>query len=259
MNKTTAIFISIVLFSCKNPKSYKENPLISDKYIPTYTQQEILNKLNKGYKIYEEKNTIDSFQKTFDEWNKNIKPNSKDFIYQNDTIKAVYSIYNAVYKPFNLSILGKLEVRNDFNFNSIYTVVQNKIYYSVVESDSFSNYYQFFSKEDSISNFRPLIGTRKTKILYLVPEYKLALEKFLNEEISEKKYKIIRNLIPIFHAPSLNYWNLETQPQIDKIYFNRSLSKSIVSFRVRYEGGEAQLIKTVNGWKIIQSKITRIQ
>lgn len=267
------IFFGLV--SCgqqRNVDTKISNVKVHDNYKPTFTVAQINDKLEFGFKQIQP----DCFGQIFVDWNKTIKPNSNEFIRQNDTINALFNVYKEFYKPLDLLKLGDWEWGNDLNSKCKYVVVQNKIFYSVLLTDNFDDFDWEKSKKDSIDNFRPPIDLDKDKVLYLTHEYAGAINKFLGTEStelgegnimnpsrpeseSEKRYEILRPYIPILHGHWGGYWHLETHPDISVIIFNKSMTKAKIDFRVGYQGGEAILEKSGNNWTIKESKATWIE
>lgn len=275
---TKYILLATVFFgiiSCgqqRNGDTKISNVKVDDSYKPTLTVNQLNDKLELGFKQVK----LDSFGQIFVEWNRIIKPNSDDFILQNDTINAVFNVYKEFYKPLDLLKLGDWEWGNDLNSKCKYVVVQNKIFYSVLRTDNFDDFDWEKSKKDSIANFRPPLNIDKNKVLYLTNEYADAINKFLGTEStklgegnimnpsrpegeSEKRYEVLRSYIPILHGHWGGYWHLETHPDISIIIFNKTLTKAKIDFRVGYQGGEAILEKSGNNWTIKESKATWIE
>jgi hypothetical protein len=268
--KLILILISVFgLSSCGQKKVLKK---ISDTYKPIYTDSILCNRLEYAYK----QNSQDSLRLFFADWNQNIEPSSKDFIEQNDTIKAVYDSYKAFYNPLDLLKLGDWEWGNDLNSMCKYIVVQNKIFYAVCSSNNFNDFDWETSRKDSICNFRPPLQIEQSKVLYLTTEYKKSIYHFLGTEStkvgtpnlmspsrskgeSEKRYKQIRSFIPILHGHWGGYWHLETHPYVFTILFNKDLKIAKFDYRVGYQGGEATLTKGTNGWTIQKSEATWIE
>ncbi|MDP2060327.1 MAG: hypothetical protein U1C58_02035 [Flavobacteriaceae bacterium] len=279
MKKTTkhivlaAVFFELV--SCgqqQNRDNKIGNPKVEDTYKPTFTVTQLYDKFEFSFKQMQP----DSFGQIFVDWNRTIKPNSDDFIHQNDTINALFDVYKAFYKPLDLLKLGDWEWGNDLNSKCRYVVVQNKIVYSILLTDNFDDFDWQKSKKDSIENFRPPINLDKNKVLYLTDEYAKSIYIFLGTESaklgegnimnparpdgdSEKRFEILRPYIPILHGHWGGYWYLETHPNIGIIIFNKTLTKAKIDFRVGYQGGEATLERNGNHWTIKESKATWIE
>lgn len=261
------------LFSCGQTQTNRKVPVKDiDAYNQNYTDSILNCKLEYAFK----QDSQDSLRQFFVDWNQMIKPNSKDFIEQNDTIKAVYDAYKVFYKPLDLLKLGNWEWGNELNSNCKYVAVQNKVFYAVVSSNSFDDFNWKTSHKDSISNFRPPLQIDINKVLYLTTEYDKSINNFLGTESSEmgtpnimspsrpegeseKRYEMIRPFIPILHGHWGGYWHIETHPYVYIILFNKDLTIAKFGFRVGYQGGEATLIKGQNGWSIKESKETWIE
>ena len=259
------------LFSCEKHQSSNYSK-VNDNYRPNATVAQITDKLNSSFS----QNKPDSLESFFADWNKSVSPNTNGFVHQNDTIAAVFSVYKAFYKPFNLLVLGKWEWGNNLNSRSKYAVLQNKIYFLTLPADGI-NYFGWKSlKRDSISNFRPLTDLPSDKVLYLTTEYSKSINIFLGDEStslgegnimnpsrptgnSKKRYNALVNYIPLLHGHWKNYWHLETHPEVSLVLFNKTLTEARVYFRVGYEGGVATLMKVDVNWVIKASESTWIE
>lgn len=240
---TKQILIAIIfgeLISCgqqQKSNAIITNVKVDDTYKPAYTVTQLNDKLELSFK----QEQPDSFYDFFSNWNRIVQPNFDNFINQNDTINAVFNVYRELYKPFDLLKLGEWDVGNKLNSKSKYVVVQNKIFYSVLPNDNFDDFVWKNSKRDSIANFRPPINLDENKVLYLTDEYAKAINIFLGTESTElgeyifsppsavgnrKRYDVIRKYIPILTGYWLDYWHLETHPDINLIIFNKSLTKA---------------------------------
>lgn len=238
-----------------------------------YTSEQLTNQLELAFRQIK----TDSFGQFFTNWNNVIKSNTVSFIHQNDTIAAVFNIYKVLYKPLDLLKLGEWEWGNDLNSECKYVVVQNKIFYSVLEANHFNDDYSWEkTKKDSIINFRPPIDLDSNKVLYLTAEYEKSINKFLGTESttvgegnimnpsrpkgeSEKRYNTLRQYIPILQGHWGGYWHIETHPEISVIVLDKALTKATAYFQVGYQGGEASLVRNGNIWIITKSKPTWIE
>jgi hypothetical protein len=54
-------------------------------------------------------------------------------------------------------------------------------------------------------------------------------------------------------------WHLNSFPEIEEITFSNNLDTAIVSFRIRFEGGISKLIRSSNGWEMIESRLLWIE
>lgn len=277
MMQQLKIFIIIAVFgaliSCReNHENKKNSTSVLDTCRPVYS----ISKLNDKFEFAFKNNSLDTLEQIFVDWNKTLKPNTREFMEQNDTIKAVFTVYKEFYMPLDLLKLGNWEWGNKLNSDCKYVLVQNKIFYSIVESGNFDDFSWQSSRIDSIENFRPPLNLDYKKVLYLTSEYNKSLNQFLGTEStkmgdpnimnpsrpageSEIRYEMIRPFIPILHGHWGGYWHLETHPYVSRILFNKNLTEANINFRVGYQGGEATLKKTLNGWIISESKSTWIE
>lgn len=260
------------LISCGRQGEKFQNIKVNDHYNATLTAIQIKDKLELAYKQMQS----DSFKQIFITWNESISPNAEEFIHQNDTINALFAAYKEFYKPLDLLKLGKWEWGNNLNSKCEYVAIQNKIFYSVMDTDNFSDFDWEKSRKDSIINFRPPLNLDKNKVLYLTDEYAKSINQFLGTEStepgegnimnpsipigeSEKRYKIIRSYIPILEGHWGKYWHLATHPDIAIILFDKTLKTAKIDFRVGYEGGTAILKKIDKDWEIVDSRATWIE
>ena len=196
----------------------------------------------------------------FADWNTSVSSNT-DSIGQNDIIKTIYDVYREFYSPLDLLRLGDWEWGNGLNSNCKYVAVQNTIYYAVVEKEVFTTWYNI-EKYDSINDFRPLLNLEKSKVLYLLPEYKQALNLFIGTQASEntqKRYEFIRPYIPILYAHEGGRWYLATHPEVNRMLLTPDKTAAKVFFRVGFQGGETTLEKNNTTWEITESRATWIE
>ncbi|MGB8192787.1 MAG: hypothetical protein WCF67_12745 [Chitinophagaceae bacterium] len=259
-------FISSYVFS-------QRSIVIEPENIPAYNPDVLLKKLES----FHSKKKTDSLIKFFADWNRAISPTAKASIIQNDTIKSLYDIHYAFYKPRDLLKLGNWEWGNKLNESSKYVVVSTSINYVVLDTDNIGDAEIDLKYINTIFNFRPIVADiDNTNVLYLTGEYQNALNRFLGNKYadlgtgnimdpampkgeSEKRYRFLRPYIPILHGHWGGYWHIETHPDISRIVFNKQLTKARIYFRVGYQGGEATMIKMNGEWKLEKSKETWIE
>ncbi|MBO6051647.1 MAG: hypothetical protein J6P65_06690 [Bacteroidales bacterium] len=126
---------------------------------------------------------------------------------------------------------------------------------------------------DSAIDFRPAVFFPDKKIVYLTEDYTKLLDNFLGDEhlgIGEKKVVqpahatlksfdkmgYINNAATIFYGHWGGYWQYETYPKANHIIFNPDMSRALVYFRFKYEGGDVLLEKQNNEWGIVEVKYT---
>lgn len=245
---------------------------VLDTYTPSNTASELTSKLKAIYQIVDGMERTDSFDRFFARWNKSIPPCEEPFINQDDTLNAVFQVFEVLYKPFDLLALGKWEWGNELNANAKYAAIQNKIDYMISTTDDLNG---ATGVTHSIGSFRPHTVLDPRRVLYLTKEFSEALYSFLGTEEtamgvgnimnpsrpageSQNRYRILRQYVPILHGHNSG-WNIATSPTVTSMTFNRSLTSAIVQFTVGYEGGEATLKKVGEEWAIVSSEATWIQ
>ncbi len=255
--------------SCGSSPKESKFKVVEDSYQPVHTAQQLTEDLEFAYK-HMEPVLIDNF---FSEWQKNVKPNSVEFINQNETIAAIYNVFDTFYKPNDLLKIGSWACVDDINLNCEYIVIQNQIVYSIVNSNNINEVDLNFSKKNLISNFRPQITSESKNVLYLTDEYEESINDFLGKESmdpaqgdtlqssqnqsNKRKIELLKQYIPILHDYWGRIWQLETYPYVNRIIFNKSITKARVEFYVGFQSGQALLEKKGNKWIIRESKISQ--
>jgi len=215
--------------------------------------EELCKELERAF----QSSSTSELEQFFAHWNTSVSSNTG----QNEIVKVLYEIYREFYSPFDLKRLGDWEGGNSLNSNCKFAAVQNKIYYAVVEKEVFNTWYNI-EKFDSISDFRPILNLEKSKILYLLPEYKEALNFFIGTVASENtqaRYEFVRPYIPILYAHEGGRWYLATHPEVSRILLTPDKTVAKLFFRVGFQGGEATLEKKNNIWIITESRATWIE
>lgn len=253
--------------SCGSSPKESKFEVVEDIYKPVHTADQISDDLEFAY-THMEPVLIDNF---FFEWQKNVKPNTIEFINQNETIAAIYSVFDTFYKPNDLLKIGSWACVDDINLNCEYIVIQNQIVYSVVNSNNINEVDLNFSKKNLISNFRPQITSESKNVLYLTDEYEESINGFVGKKSTEpeevvtmqdsvnksnkEKIELLKQYIPILNDYWGRTWQLETYPYVNRIIFNKSITKARVEFYVGFQNGQALLEKKGNKWVIKESKI----
>ena len=254
MKKVILYLVTASMICCNYSCSKEDTPEVNLELLFT--------KLENAFQL----SSTTDLEQFFTEWNKSVSPNTAEFIKRNDFIEAIYEVYQKIYEPLDLMKLGDWEWGNGLNSNCKYVVVQNKIYYGIVEDSLLeSPYINYPYTLDSINDFRPSLNLTKEQILYLLPEYEQALNMFLGANPSvpqgdiDKRYTFIRPYIPILHGHWGNYWHIATHPAIAIVLLGTNKVTAKVLFRVGYQGGEAILKKEANEWTIVESRATWIE
>ena len=185
--------------------------------------------------------------------------------------KEVCEIYKDFYNPFNLQRIGVGNWDNKLYSKIDYVVVQNSISIYVYKTDSLN--FSFFDDidslvliKDSIVNFRPKLQFKQAKILYLLPQYEIIINKFLGnknyplktseiinssniEEERAKRLNFLNKKLNIIHERFKNDWHIKTHPEVFSIDFNNDRTIAKVNYRLVYQGGKVIYIKQNGKWK----------
>jgi hypothetical protein len=266
--KAKLVLLSLIFLfiACKS-----NHEPISDDYSPIFTDNQILDKLERYYKT----NSSDSLLILIQDWNNLINPNSKEYSEQNDTIKNIYQLFNDMYKPFSF---GEFYPNSEYYLENEFFIIQNNIEYAVVSDKilrslvaiveaNFSDTLYHKYKTNVLRNFRPNLKFNKSSYLYLTEEYESAINRFLGTGHTEvgddnimntaypkgetlKRYNFLSKYLYIVHGHWGGYWHIETFPIIYKIIFNDRFNNALVDFRFEIGGTAIQykLIKKQGKW-----------
>lgn len=199
----------------------------------------------------------------------------------NELQKDIYQIFIDFYNPFKLERIGTGEWGKKLYYGIEYIVVQNSIYTQTYKTDSL-NFGIFDVKDsliestDSIMNFRPEIKLKQAKTLYLLPEYNVAINRFLGNEhnplgtggimnpatpkdSSAERLDFLNKKLKIIYGHWGGYWHIETHPQVFSIVFNKDRTLAKVNYRLVYQGGEAIYKKVSGRWNFLNAHLTWIE
>jgi hypothetical protein len=254
------IAFSIAMLSAceKDPKKEKEIKVVSE----TKSAAEILTALENAY----DNHSDTALQNILQDWS--IENHAREVSsITNGTEKAIYEIYLEFYNPFNIERYGEHEWGNTMYEGYGYVIIQNSVFYLIADGEP------DFEDRDTISDFMPPVTLDGKTIVYLSPNYREALDYFLNpdydpaeevmfESVSEEgwdHYEFLVSALPILPGHWGAYWHYETHPYINYLVFDTSLTKAKIYFRIGYMFGEAEFEKNSSGWEMIQSDITGIE
>lgn len=213
-----------------------------EKYIPLNSAETLKSKLEGIYAV----KSTDSLKLFVEEWNKNVKPNSAEYIASAPEIQAVYDVYRVFFNPLE---------------DSTYTfgVVPNIMSFSVGSTDSVM----------TISDFRPPVTFDDSKVLYLTDEYLETLNYFLSinaetqhitteplpEEI-DNRADFLRTYISVIPGHWGHYFSFYTPYVVRMIRLDKSLKHAKVEFQHVFTGGHALMDFEDSEWKIKEFKTT---
>lgn len=269
MNAVIKLFLIIIFFgtiSCGPAPKESNLKKVEDSYKPVHSAEQITEDLE--FAFYKKDPVL--IENIFTEWQKTVTPNTVEFINQDDTIAAIFEVFNLFYKPNDIHRLGVWEFDNDLNSNCKYILVQNKVLYSILNSNKINNVDWIKSRKSLLSNFRPPLTSEGINILYQTDEYEESFINFLGYAtlltIEEKgkflgildetqtKYELLKGYIPVHIGQKENFWHFETYPYVNRILFNKSITKAKIDFSVGSQFGMTILQKKGRNWVIIESK-----
>lgn len=214
----------------------------------------LLVKLESAYRTFD----IIQLRTFIEEWSKDVQPNKLASINRSEKSKVIYDIYEAFYTPQSPFLLDNLYDYSEF------AIIQNHILYSIVPDSMLGQYYwDNKHKQDTISNFRPMLNSCNKKVLYLSNEYQAALEIFLNNEeidcllsssllddgvIKDKSRGGFLALLLSIIPGHWSGWHLETHPEANFIEINNELNRAVVHYRFGYQGGKIIFEKKDGIW-----------
>jgi hypothetical protein len=241
------------------------------------TQAELLL---KAYNV----KSIELLNQFFENWSREIKPGTTTHI--NDTLKEIYNVYNTIYKPNQLDLVGGSEWGNSPYGTSVYYVLQPKlkeIYYSV---DSIGDSLGIFvplptipnpEDCDSIIPFYPPVYNTDKHVVYLTPAYQQLIDNFLGNSTtelgqggvmntpqafdeSERRKAFLEQVVKIYpHHWVRGKWLLYTYPVLGAIFFDKRMKKALVFYEIVYETNIAVLQKKDDTWEIVKARRFLIQ
>lgn len=269
MNAVIKSFLIIIFFgtiSCGPAPKESNLKKVEDSYKPVHSAEQITEDLE--FAFYKREPVL--IENIFAEWQKTVTPNTVEFINQNDTIAAIFEVFNLFYKPNDIHRLGVWEFYNDLNSNCKYILVQNKIQYSILNSNKINKVDCINSRISLLNNFRPPLASVGMNILYQTDEYEESFIDFLgyaalreikeigiSSEISDEtqtKYELLKDYIPVYIGQKENIYHFETYPYVNRIFFNKSITKAKIDFIVGAQSRIAILKKKGRNWVNIESK-----
>jgi hypothetical protein len=267
MKAITKSLLGIIFLGTISCSSYPKElnfKKVDDIYKPVHTVEQITEDLEFAYKY----NEPDLIENIFSEWQNTVKPNTVEFINQNDTIAAIYNVFSAFLKSGNIVKRSNLQECNELNQKCKYIVIQNVLFYSILYMNKIGELERNNSRKSMIRNFRPPVETVDNNVLYLTEEYDESINAFLGWEIIHAKdeieihseyqddwilkYELLKDYLPVRPNQRENCCHFETDPYVNKIIFNKSISKAKIYFNIGSQVGTAILEKKGKNWITIK-------
>lgn len=199
--------------------------------------------------------------------------------------RDVYGIFQAVWRPDSILLLGKFEFPHISSYyeNAKYVMIQNYIKYYIVDDsiiENASNEGLMIDEKaqkhrQAITNFRPPNKIFKGNTLYLTDEVVDGFSSLLGDNLDPtpmtSKYnqdssvidesqaaRFLRELLVVVRGHN-GGWILPTFPWVTSLYISKSGIMALAYYRVGYQGGMAKLIKRNDSWIIANSLVTWIE
>ncbi|MCY3767599.1 MAG: hypothetical protein OXH06_19450 [Gemmatimonadetes bacterium] len=194
--------------------------------------------------------------------------------------------------PIYKKILTYIGVPDDENWaakiyeEAQYSLIQNEVEIYIVETlpepdDRSFDTERGFEKQMKeaithvrILDFRPPVKPHGRTQVYLVPNLKGILERFLEskkvlsnetglqsthqDSLANRRLEFLNQELKILRS-HWEGWHIETHPLIERIVFNGDLSKAIAEYRIKYTGGRAYLDRTADGWELVSAGLRWIE
>jgi len=190
-----------------------------------------------------------------------------------DSNRWLHELYRDVYTPWDLGAFTYMDTFNHFYYKP--DMNQGVDYYIVRD--------EFHFMGEDITEFKPVLDTENVKVLYLRPEYELALSCFLDYSTSgsptpgplkldrtelEKRESFLENFLQIttdligsmdqngdkLENYLLHYYRLENVPVIVGILKYSDSTASVALFINRISWS-TEIAKGENGWKPVEIKL----
>jgi len=199
-----------------------------------------------------------------------------------DTEMTVYDIYYAFCNSFVDNSIKPFKLENyDKLFKNIkYLILQDKLNFEVEESENFEK--EYFARlythdtvikvtKDSITDFRPEIIFKNLQVVFLTADYYRLFNDFFDNKFQKNnsifetndslyldynsKVKFLSNHTSIIHkgnigVPRLYYYELLTDPIIQKVVLHDDFQKAKVYFSITCLDYVAYFNISKNGWKL---------
>ncbi|NQT62835.1 MAG: hypothetical protein HQ556_07760 [Candidatus Marinimicrobia bacterium] len=175
----------------------------------------------------------------FNTWHKSISPiSSQEYESLNDTIKALYDIFEDIFEP------GEIYIDNE------YIVLPGEFTIRIMKDERFNSYVRKAEPssdkewvEISVNDFRPHVVESKSKLLYLNEKYLSALNYYFSEatgkhrsvpkevtHLLETKEEFLKENISLIEQHSYSGFRYGTRPWSTNVSFNASLNRALINW-----------------------------
>jgi len=260
------LFCPASLNSCNNDS--EEVVCGSNPCQPCNFSEEVAALYDQLNEMYED-NCVSCLEDFLETWHAKYPPREEI----PDSNRLLYEIYRDVYTPWDLGAFTYMDTFNHFYYKP--DMNQGVDYYIVRDEVGFNGEY--------IKEFRPVVDTENVKILYLRPEYELALSCFLdfyligfprpgprklNRTELEKREAFLENYLQIttdllgamdkfgsnLDNYTLTYYRLANVPLITTIgiFSDSTAGVSIFISRIHWE---TEIAKGNDGWYPVEIEL----
>lgn len=171
------------------------------------------NPIYRAY-ILNSENRIEVYM---EKWNKSYNDNYSS--QNNDTVKAIYEVFDAFYTPRDLKRIGESEWGDSIYVNPKYILVQNKICYSVLKPDQ---YYESILNDTYVVKDKDTVLISDLNLKVTDSAFYTQLLESVKSEDGWKKEACIENFRPktIYSHDEILYEDKKYYPRIAKYLGN---------------------------------------
>ena len=213
-----------------------------------------------------QKNSQEALDTVFTEWKQRIPAYTHfELNAYSDTLRKVYEVFNAFYTPNDLNRITGGEHEN-FETDFRYIVVQNDIDFAVIDTNPRYFFYAGVNiLESEVKDFRPSNAALQYPVVYLTPQADTMIYRYLYDpegnpkQDHQQRFEFLREALQLTHHHWIRDYHKITMPAVSKIYFDKSFTQALVTFRVFYQFGHAYFEKSENQWILVEAKLTGIE
>ena len=196
-------------------------------------------------------------------WRQALKPQDAASL-PDDLTRDVYAVYLALFNPFALDRITHSKHDNDRYAGARFVIVQETISYVVGHPAEAPKY--------ELGNFRPAVNFEGVAALYLTPDYRKQIFKFLEAGSASadaaatgpaktegtRRMDFLNRHFRIMPGP-WSGWSLATSPFITQIVFDESRTTATVYVAVNTRLFVVKMAKEDANWNLLSSKLWLIE